>query len=131
MPHLTALVTLLAVLVYFYTGIRVAHARAKTGIKAPAMTGNPEFERAVRVQLNTLEWMPIALPALWLAAFYIGDIWAAIGGLVWIIGRALYIQGYSQAADKRGLGFAVQALAALALWAAAVAGVVMALMRMR
>ena len=124
MPHFTALVTLLAVLLYFYTGILVGKARRRTGIKAPATTGNPDFERVFRVQMNTLEWMPILLPAMWLAANYIGDKWAAAGGVVWIIGRIMYIQGYSVAANKRGTGFGIQALAALALWVAALVGVV-------
>jgi glutathione S-transferase len=55
MPHYTALVTLLAILFYFYTGVRVPRARSKFGLTAPAMTGPPEFERIFRVQLNTLE----------------------------------------------------------------------------
>jgi glutathione S-transferase len=119
MLHLTALITLLAVGVYFYSGLRVAQARRKSGIKAPTMTGDPDFERAVRSQANMLEWMPIFLPALWLFAWYVSDRWAAALGLVWIIGRVLYIQGYAQAADKRGTGFAVQAVAASTLWVGA------------
>ena len=128
MPHLTALVTLLAIGLYFYTGLAVGRARGTTGIKAPATTGNPDFERVFRVQMNTLEWMPIFLPALWLCAYYTGDKWAALGGVVWIVGRVLYSVGYSQAANKRGTGFAVQALATIALWVAALVGVVMALL---
>jgi uncharacterized membrane protein YecN with MAPEG domain len=124
MPHYTALVTLFAILLYFYTVLRVAQARGRTGVKAPATTGNPEFERAFRVQMNMLEWMPIVLPAMWLFAFSVGDGWAAAVGGVWIIGRALYIQGYSQAAEKRGTGFGIQALAAGVLWAGALTGVV-------
>ena len=129
MLHLTALVTLLAILLYFYTGIMVGQARQRTGIKAPATTGNPDFERAFRVQMNTLEWMPIALPAMWLCATYLGDIWGAAGGIIWIIGRVLYIRGYTQAANKRGTGFAVQAIAAVLMWGGALAGVVAALLR--
>ena len=49
MPHYTALVTLLAVALYFYTGLMVAKARAKYGVKAPATTGNLDFERVFRV----------------------------------------------------------------------------------
>ena len=129
MPHLTALVTLLAILLYFYTGIRVAQARGRTGIKAPAMSGNPEFERYFRVQMNTLEWMPMMLPAMWLTAFYIGDRWAAASGVIWIIGRMLYIRGYSQAADKRGPGFGIQALATALMWGASLVAIVMALLK--
>ena len=129
MPHWTALVTFVAILLYFYTSIRVGKARGTSGIKAPATTGNPDFERVFRVQMNMLEWMPIFLPALWLTALYIGDKWAAAGGVVWIIGRVLYMQGYSAAANKRGTGFGIQAVAALALWIAALVGVAMALSR--
>ena len=81
MPHYTALVTLLAVLLYFYTGLLVAQARGKFGVKAPATTGNPDFERVFRVQMNTLEWMPIFLPVLWLFALYVNDWAAALFGL--------------------------------------------------
>jgi glutathione S-transferase len=116
MYHLTALVTCLALLFYFLTTVQVAKARAAFGIKAPAITGNPGFERVFRVQMNTLEWLPIFLPSLWLFAIYIGDGIAAVLGLVWIAGRSLYLLGYSKAASKRGPGFAVQASAAIILW---------------
>ena len=116
MYHFTALVTCLAILLYFLTSIQVSRARVKFGVKVPATTGNPDFERVFRVQMNTLEWMPIFLPALWLSAIYINDALAAALGLVWIAGRILYLTGYSQAASKRGLGFGIQAAAALLLW---------------
>ncbi|MBI3704915.1 MAG: MAPEG family protein, partial [Rhizobiales bacterium] len=89
MPHYTALVAVLAVVLYFYTGLLVAKARAKYGVKAPATTGNVDFERVFRVQMNTLEWMPIFLPSLWLFAVYVSDGIAAALGAVWIIGRIL------------------------------------------
>lgn len=129
MPHWTSITTLVAIALYFYTSIRVAQARMRTGIKAPATTGNADFERAFRVQMNTLEWMPIFLPSMWLCALYVGDTWAALGGVLWIIGRALYIQGYSQAADKRGPGFGIQAMAGILLWIASVFGVMKALLQ--
>jgi glutathione S-transferase len=124
MPKFTALVTLLAVIVYFWIGFRVGQARAKFGIKAPATTGHPDFERTYRVQMNTLEWLPIFLPAIWLAALYASDVFAAVVGLVWIAGRVLYMQGYTQAAEKRETGFFVQAIAAGVLWATALVGVI-------
>ena len=124
MPHYTALVTLLAVLLYFYTGILVAKARGKYGVKAPATTGNPDFERVFRVQMNTLEWMPILLPALWLFAIYVNDWAAALLGLVWIVGRVLYIRGYSVAAEQRHRGFSIQAFASGALLIGALVGII-------
>ena len=119
MYHLTALVTLLAIAFYMFTCINVSRARTRTGVKVPAMSGHPDFERAFRIQANTLEWMPVFLPALWLFAIYIGDAIAAGIGAVWIIGRIVYFIGYSQAAAKRGPGFAIQGSAAIALWAGA------------
>jgi len=116
MYHFTALVTLLAVLVYFYSSILVSRARGKFGVKLPAISGNPDFERVFRAQMNTLEWMPIFLPSLWLFAFYISDAIAAVLGLVWVVGRILYVLGYAQAVAKRSRGFAIQALATIALW---------------
>jgi glutathione S-transferase len=111
MYHFTALVTCLAILFYFFTSTRVARARASFEIKAPAISGNPDFERVFRVQMNTLEWMPIFLPSLWLFAIYISDPVAAVLGMVWFAGRILYMTGYSQAANKRGRGYGIQALA--------------------
>ena len=111
--RLVAIVTLLALLVYFYMGLRVGQARGKFKVEAPAVTGNPDFERYYRVQVNTLEWMPIFLASLWLFAFSWNDDKIAAGiGLVWIVGRILYMTGYSRAAKDRELGFTVQALAA-------------------
>lgn len=125
MYHLTALVTLLAIAFYFFTSINVSRSRTRTGVKVPAMSGHPDFERAFRIQMNTLEWMPIFLPSLWLFAIYISDAVAAAIGAVWIIGRIVYFIGYSQATAKRGPGFAIQAIAAIALWAGALGAIVL------
>ena len=124
MYHFTALVTCLAILFYSFTGIQVSKARMAFGVKAPATSGHPDFERVFRVQMNTLEWMPIFLPSLWLFAIYIGDAAAAILGVIWIAGRVLYMTGYSQAAEKRGRGFAVQGLAAGVLLLGALGAIV-------
>ena len=124
MTHYTAIVTLLAVGFYFFTGIAVAKARVKFGIKAPATAGHPDFERVFRVQMNTLEWMPLFLPSLWLFALYVSDAGAAAIGIVWVLGRILYYRGYMAAAEKRGTGFGVQALAAGILFAGALVGIV-------
>jgi glutathione S-transferase len=116
MYHFTALITCFAILFYFYASIRVGMARKTFGIQAPATTGNPDFERIFRVHMNTLEWMPIFLPSLWLFAVYISDSIAAALGVIWIVGRVLYMTGYAQAANKRSVGFGVQWMAATALW---------------
>ncbi|WP_027542225.1 MAPEG family protein [Bradyrhizobium sp. WSM2254] len=125
MYHLTALVTLLAIAFYLFTCINVSSSRTKTGVKVPAMSGHPDFERAFRIQMNTLEWMPIVLPSLWLFAIYISDAVAAGIGAIWIIGRIVYFIGYSKAAAKRGPGFLIQGIAAIALWVGAIGAVVL------
>jgi glutathione S-transferase len=124
MPHYTALVTVLALALYFWTGLAVANARQKFGVVVPATTGHTDFERVFRVQQNTLEWLPIFLPLLWLFAFYVSDWGAAVLGLVWIVGRVLYILGYSEAADKRHKGFFLQMGASGMLFIGALAGVI-------
>jgi glutathione S-transferase len=112
MYHYTALVTLLALVFYFVTSAKVARARVKYGVKLPSISGNADFERVFRVQMNTLEWLPIFLPSLWLFAAYVSDAIAAMLGLVWIAGRILYMTGYAEAAAKRSRGFGIQAGAA-------------------
>jgi glutathione S-transferase len=124
MPHFTALVTLAAALFYFYTSVRVARARATFGVEPPAIIGNADFERVFRVHMNTLEWMPIFLPTLWLFAVYVNDLAAAVLGLVWIGGRVLYMTGYTEAPEKRSTGFLVQALAVGILLIGALAGII-------
>ena len=124
MYHFAALATCLAILLYFYTSILVSKARGKFGVKLPAISGNADFERVFRVQMNTLEWMPIFLPSLWLFAIYISDGIAAAIGLVWVIGRVLYVFGYARAVKDRSRGFAIQALAAIALWVGAFGAIV-------
>ena len=124
MFHFTALVTCLAIGFYLYTSINVGRARDTFSVKAPAISGNADFERVFRVQMNTLEWMPIFLPSLWLFAIYISDPIAAAVGIVWIAGRILYLVGYSEAAAKRGRGFGIQALACGVLWIGALGGIV-------
>src|SRR5215469_18458485 len=124
MPNYTAIVTLLALLFYVYTALAVARARAKFGVKVPAISGQPDFERVFRVQMNTLEWLPIFLPSLWLFAVYMNDAAAAAIGLLWIIGRVLYFRGYTAAAEKRERGFGIQALATAILLFGALAGII-------
>ena len=128
MPHYTALVTVLAILFYFYTAARVPRARVKFGLKAPVMmSGQPEFDRIFRVQLNTLEWMPIFLPLLWLFAYYVSDRGGAVLGLVWIAARILYMVTYTKDAAKRGPGFAIQALVCAVLGVGVLVGIVTSL----
>ena len=111
----TALVTLVALLVYFWMSLQVGRARGKCGIHPPVMTGDQLMERAIRVQSNTLEWLPIFLVSLWLFALYWNEMVAAGLGVVWIIGRVIYATGYMTDPAKRSTGFLIQLLACAVL----------------
>lgn len=115
-PHSwVAIVTIVALLVYAWMIARIGRVRARTGIHAPTMTGDPILERHIRVQANTLEWLVIFLPSLWLFAVYWSDLVAAILGAIWIVGRIVYALGYVADPAKREAGFIIQALAAAIL----------------
>ena len=122
-----ALVTVLALIEYFVFGMLVGRARVAHGVKAPATTGHPLFERYNRVHQNTAEQLWVFLPSLWLFARYLHAPTAALLGLVWIVGRVLYLRGYVADPEKRTLGFAIGALASLALLLGSLVGVVRAL----
>ena len=124
-----ALVTLLALLVYLWMFMRVGSARGRFGVEAPAVTGHPEFERHFRVQANTLEGLIVFLPALWLFALYLNEMVAAGLGLVWVVGRVLYMLSYAKDPKTRSAGFGIQALATVALLFGAVGAVVWALLK--
>ena len=82
-----------------------AGARLEHGVHAPATIGHPEFERAFRAHANTVENMILYLPLLWMAAFFYGGQIPFWVGLIWIVGRVVYIAGYAMNdARKRGPG---------------------------
>src|SRR5215470_12146142 len=109
---LAASVTLLAAILYFAASFRVGVLRGKLGIVAPATSGHPTFERAYRVQLNTLEQMGIFLPLLWITVFYpVGWQWLASGiGLGWILGRIVYWRAYVKDPGTRLVGAGITGL---------------------
>jgi glutathione S-transferase len=121
---LTSLITLLIGLLMLALGINVGRARGKYGIKAPAVTGHQMFERAYRIQMNTLESAAPLLPALWLFAGFISDSGAAAMGAVWLIARIWYALAYHTDPVKRGGGFGLSFTAFVVLWLGALWGVV-------
>lgn len=124
-----ALVTLVALLLYVWMGLRVGSARQRFGIEAPAVTGHPEFERHFRVQANTGEGIVVFLAALWLFAVFLNQ-WIAVAlGAVWIIGRFIYMNSYVRDPKSRSLGFGVQAAALLCLLFGALGAVIWTLMK--
>jgi uncharacterized MAPEG superfamily protein len=123
MHELVALVTLASLILFMAMIIRVGAARHRFDVKAPIMTGPPEFERMLRVQTNTLEGLIVQLPALWLFALPVdrlarsdlGDLVALGLGLMWIVGRIIYMQSYLRDPASRSTGYSVQVLATIVL----------------
>lgn len=104
-PHpYSALATLIALAVFFLTIAMVSRARTRYGVAAPAATGNEEFERRFRVQMNTLEQLVLMLPTLWLCAIWFNELLAGAGGLVWSIGRVIYLVSYLRDPRSRAFG---------------------------
>ena len=67
--NLTAAATLALLIQYFIFSLFVGAARYKTGVKAPATTGDPFFEATFRIQHNTLEQLIHVIPALWICSY--------------------------------------------------------------
>lgn len=126
--HYTALITVLCVLLQFCIGANVGRARGKFKIAAPATTGHPEFERVMRVQMNTVESTLMFLPVLWVFAFYFNDCCAAALGAAWLVGRVLYAIGYQRDASKRSVGFLIGIVAIAVLMLGDFFGVIRALL---
>ena len=124
----TALVTIAAVVYTFILSGQVGAARGKAGVNAPAMSGQPDFDRAFRIHMNTVEQLVLFIPVLWLGTIVVGDPWAAAIGVVWIVGRVIYATGYRKAVEKRGPGFAITVLPTAVLTVVALWGIVQAFM---
>jgi len=128
MPYV-AIVTVVALLQFFWFGWQVGVARGKYGIAAPATSGNEMFERVFRVHMNTLEQLVVFLPALWIFASFVSSLWAAILGAIFIVGRAIYAVTYVKDPKKRSAGFALTALPELVLLIGILVWAVMALVK--
>lgn len=112
---LPALIVALTVLLLVVASGLVGRARGKYGIKAPATTGHPAFERAFRAQMNTQEAALMFLPTLALAAWLGHPLLATALGAVWLLARSWYLAAYLGNADKRGPAFGLGALMQVAL----------------
>ena len=102
-----AIVTILALGQFVLFSVQVGSMRGKHGVKAPAITGHPEFERMFRVQQNSMEQLVAFIPALWIFAYLVNPLWGAGMGLVFIIGRFIYRSSYIKDPDARGMGFTI------------------------
>lgn len=119
------IVVLLALVQFVFFSMLVGQARGKYGIAAPAMTGNEHFERAVRVQMNTLEQLVCFVPASLIAAVYWPPAYVASAGVVYLVGRTIYRQAYVNNPARRGLGFLLTFLPTTLLILAGLVGAAM------
>ncbi len=124
--ELVAIVTALALVQFIFFGMMVGRARGLYGVEAPATTGNDMFERHYRVHYNTLEQLVIFLPGLWLFSIYVGSMWAAGIGAVFLVGRVIYGIAYIKDPGTRGLGMI---LTVLPCWILLLGGLVGAIWR--
>ncbi len=95
------IVSALALLVYYFTLAMSGVARMRFKVPAPSHDGPEGYLRYVRAHHNTLEHLVLFLPGMWLFAFAVSPIWAAIIGVFWPIGRLAYALGYHRDASKR------------------------------
>ena len=122
------IVAILALLQYFMFAFRVGGLRQKTGEAATEIPEDETLKRAIRVHLNTAEMLLLFLPLLVLSACFFRPGIAAGIGVLWIIGRFLYSQGYMKDRKSRFPGFLIGNLAILALLLTALYGIVTGLM---
>ncbi|XP_066572794.1 leukotriene C4 synthase [Amia ocellicauda] len=96
-----AAVTVLGVLEQGYFSLQVIYARRKYSVSPPSITGPPEFERVFRAQANCSEYFPIFITIMWVTGLYFSQAVASLCGLLYLIGRFQYFQGYSKSALGR------------------------------
>jgi uncharacterized MAPEG superfamily protein len=124
--HLPALVVALTVVLLFATAFAVGRARGRYHIAAPAITGHPAFERAWRVQMNTLEAAVMFLPSLWLASQYSNPSIAGVVGVVWLLARTWYGVAYTRDPGRRSVPFGIGMLMTGVLLVMGLVGVIRA-----
>jgi len=125
LPLWTALATLLVSLLLSCTAGWVGIQRLRTGVRAPAVSGDERFERALRIQMNTQEGALAFLPSLWVCALFLDDRIAAALAVLWICTRIGYALAYwADPAGRRSSFLSSQALYVVT-WISGAAGVLM------
>jgi uncharacterized MAPEG superfamily protein len=110
--ELVTIVIALALIEYSVFGMLVGKARGTYGIDAPAITGDPIFERYYRVQQNTLELLVLFIPGMVMFAQYVSADVAAGLGVIFVVGRFLYLRAYVADPKSRSVGFVLSFLPA-------------------
>ena len=124
--ELVVIVIMLALVEYIVLGARVGFARGRTGLQAPAVTGNDEFERHFRVHYNTIEQLILFIPGIWFFAQYVHILGAVGLGLIFITGRAIFAISYVKDPATRGVGMMLTVFPSYLLVLGALGGAVWA-----
>ena len=126
--ELVAIVILLAILEYMVFSMVVGWARGKYGVKAPAISGDPVFERYYRVHQNTLEQLIVFIPVILIYGYFGNPTWAAAIGVLFLVGRPVYFLGYVKDPAKRGPGFGLGFVANVILLIAGLVAIIRSLL---
>jgi glutathione S-transferase len=117
-------ITLATLVFYIGVAFNVARLRTRTGVLAPASSGHPDFDRAQRIHMNTLEYLVPFLVLLWMCAIFFEPLWAAILGILWLFGRIVYAAGYWSAPQRRYPGFFIAMVSLILLFIATAYGLI-------
>ena len=123
--ELVAIVVLVALIQYTIFGALVGRARMKYKVEAPAVSGDLIFERYYRVHMNTLESLLMFVPSIFVFATYISADIAAGLGVIFVIGRQLYLHAYVKDPKSRELGFMLTFLPSAILALGGIVGAIM------
>jgi len=122
------IVVALALIQYTVFGAMVGKARGTYKVDAPAVHGDPIFERYYRVHMNTLESLIMFLPAIFMFAMYVNAEIAAGLGVIFIIGRQIYARAYVRDPGSRGVGFMLTLLPSAIMAIGSLIGAAMSLL---
>jgi glutathione S-transferase len=130
MPYVHIVVGL-ALVQFLYFAMQVGKARTLYKVSAPATTGNEMFERYFRVQMNTLELLVIFIPSILMFGAYLSPYVAAGLGVIYLVGRMIYLSSYVKDPKSRSMGYGLSMLPTLVLLGGALFGAVRAAFLMR
>ena len=103
--ELIAIITVMILIQTLFFGFEVGKARGKYNIKAPAVSGDENFDRHYRIHQNTIEQIIIFIPSLWLFGYFVNNNVAAALGVLFIIGRLVFRNAYLKNPASREIGF--------------------------
>lgn len=119
-----ALACQLAVLMAFVSLYLVGQARGRYSVPPPFTDGPEDFMRRHRAQVNTIEHMVIFLPSLWMFSLYVSSFWGGMLGLLWVVGRTIYLIGYYRSVKGRIPGFLIALLPLVILSVGSLIGII-------